>query len=393
MADIWLGTQERSEFVPCVDVGASNARVGYVESGSFLNGGAFAEKSTTGHKEYSYGWHRKDRDALRFILELASDVHGTGLIHWNPPEALDRNVLPAYFSAPRLAANPRSDSPSLIPGYRPLILPTLANVNNLPGRSAGYIIDSEPYVNNGRSIYITVPPASVLHFGYKGQPRGSATFRMVKFDRNGYAYSYVDVKPTPYDDPKLTNVEISGDDCSGVRVYLTRSTYDESSISLAGITAQILDKGAPAPIGRFYIGDGHSGCRFKSWPGTSLPGRIADKMGLGLTAEFIEVGAWETDANETENDVSSYFATLARDPDELALGPIQRNADGAPLSYDVRWPDGVLGKYTSLVINDKWPWLVDSYQLTYGGVRTFYQPTLTRNAESLVINAPEIVEI
>lgn len=393
MADIWMGTQERAEFVPCVDLGANASRVGFIDNGVFLNGGAYSEKSTTGHKEYSYAWHRKDRDALKFILELSNDVHGTGLIHWNPPEAMDRNVLPSYFSAPRIAANKYSDAPSFLRDQRPLLVNTPNNVNELPNKSAGYRITSDPYVNPGQSIYIPIPPTSVLHFGYKGVATGSAIMRMIQFDKRGQVGAYTDVTPIDYLSPTLTNAVVFGTEYSGVRIYLTRWDERESSMILSGLTAQVIPISSPNPTGRWSLGEGHSGCRFKGWPGMSLPGRMADKMGLGLTAEFIEVGAWETDANETENDVSTLFATLARDPDQLVNGAIARNVDGAPVSFNVRWPDGVKGVYTALTINSQWPYLVDSYNVTYGGVKTFFQPPVERDSNSLIINAPEIVEL
>jgi hypothetical protein len=284
---MWLGTQEHAEWVPCVDVGAVTSRVGWMASGSFLNGGAYQDKSTTGHKEYQYGWQRKDIDALRFITDLSNDVHGRGLIHWNPPEAMDRNVLPIYHSIPRMAAEIGSDSPSLIAGYRPLILSTPRNINpGLPAKSAGYKILNDPYVNPGQSIYIPIPPGFVLHFGAKGSSRGSACFRVIKFDKAGHIADYENVYPIGYSTDALTNLEVAGSEYSGVRIFLTRSTTDESTMLLSGMLAQILAEGTPAPVGQFYSGDGHSGCRFSSWPGMSLPGRIANKMGVALTAQL-----------------------------------------------------------------------------------------------------------
>lgn len=389
---IWLGTQEHSEWVPCVDVGAVTSRTGWIATGSFLNGGAYQQKSTTGHKEYQYGWQRKDRDALRFITDLSNDVHGTGLIHWSPPESMDRNVLPVYHSIPRMAANEGSDSPSLIPGYRPALLSTPNNLNpGLPAKSAGYKILNEPYVNPGQSIYIAIPPGYTLHFGAKGTARGSACFRVLKLDRTGQVVEYSDLSLLDYDTNALTNLAVRGAQYGGVRIFLTRSTRDEASVTLSGLLAQILPDGEPAPVGQFYSGDGHSGCRFSSWPGMSLPGRIADKMGLGLTAQFTEVGAWEREPNETENDMSSLFSMIARDPELILYGPISRDTDQAPLSFAVRWPDGVQGRYTALAKNSTWPHLVDSWQITYGDVRTYLQPRITRNEKSVIINAPEIV--
>lgn len=60
----------------------------------------------------------------------------------------------------------------------------------------------------------------------------------------------------------------------------------------------------------------------------------------------------------------------------------------------VQWPNGILGSYTTLVLNTTFA-TVDSYSLTYPGLNgtvTITQPTVTRDADGSVINAPPLVQ-
>lgn len=78
----------------------------------------------------------------------------------------------------------------------------------------------------------------------------------------------------------------------------------------------------------------------------------------------------------------SFYAQFARNPDQIVVGNIVYNGDGATTSASVVWPDGTPGTFTSLVLSTAVPGAVDSYQITYGdpAVVTYVQPTVTRDA-------------
>lgn len=85
------------------------------------------------------------------------------------------------------------------------------------------------------------------------------------------------------------------------------------------------------------------------------------------------------------------YASLARDPDLLWVGVITRDANGAPTSADVVWPDGTAGTYTGTA-STAFPGLIDSYTLTYAGTVTvtYTQPAVTRNAAGDMVTRPAI---
>lgn len=85
---------------------------------------------------------------------------------------------------------------------------------------------------------------------------------------------------------------------------------------------------------------------------------------------------------------------VARDPEQLIVGTVTRNADGAATSAPVVWPDGTPGTYTADEVSEDFPGAVDAYHITYGSpaTKTYTQPAVTRDDDGAVISAPAIVE-
>lgn len=86
--------------------------------------------------------------------------------------------------------------------------------------------------------------------------------------------------------------------------------------------------------------------------------------------------------------VLSQNMALAATPEVLMVGTITRDTDGAPLSADVAWPDGVTGTFAGAP-SATFPGVVDSYTLTHGA-DTYTQPLVTRNASGEITAKPAI---
>ncbi|UXM93318.1 hypothetical protein [Paenarthrobacter sp. JL.01a] len=95
--------------------------------------------------------------------------------------------------------------------------------------------------------------------------------------------------------------------------------------------------------------------------------------------------------NSLEDDLAAALLQLARDPDALFSGSVVRNADGAATSAQVVWPDGSTGVFAGTTSED-WPGAVESYTITKTGtpVRTYTQPTVTRNESGKITTRPAI---
>jgi hypothetical protein len=96
--------------------------------------------------------------------------------------------------------------------------------------------------------------------------------------------------------------------------------------------------------------------------------------------------------NQLEDDLDAALLQLARDPSQLFAGAITPDANGAPISAVVEWPDGVGGTYSGTA-SVSFPGSVSAYTVTRIGspTVTFTQPAVTRDAISgAVTNRPPI---
>lgn len=100
----------------------------------------------------------------------------------------------------------------------------------------------------------------------------------------------------------------------------------------------------------------------------------------------------EDPLNALEQDLAKALVQLARDPEQLFAGAVGRDANGAPTSAVIEWPDGITGTYAGTASVSS-PGAVSAYTITRAGspTVTFTQPAVTRDpATGLVTNRPPI---
>ncbi len=88
--------------------------------------------------------------------------------------------------------------------------------------------------------------------------------------------------------------------------------------------------------------------------------------------------------------VSTMSLQLARTPEDIIVGAITRDGNGAPTSAGVVWPGGTTGTFTGTP-SGTFPGSLDSYTITYGTTRTYTQPTVTRDGNGNITTQPAIV--
>lgn len=89
--------------------------------------------------------------------------------------------------------------------------------------------------------------------------------------------------------------------------------------------------------------------------------------------------------------LNAALTALARDPSALFSGSVTRDANGAPTSAVVQWPDGAAGVYAGTV-SGTFPGAIDAYTITRvtTGTATYTQPTVTRDGTGNITNRPNI---
>ena len=102
--------------------------------------------------------------------------------------------------------------------------------------------------------------------------------------------------------------------------------------------------------------------------------------------------------NARDELLEAALVQLARDPESLFAGAITRNADGAPTSAVVQWPEKengqpVTGTYSGTA-SVSFPGSISSYtitRITNAGTITYTQPAVTRDATTgNITNRPPI---
>jgi len=271
---MYFGNKERMAWVKAPAFDTDISKVGWNVEGLFLNGGAYARKSTTSHKRYQFAWNLSSQEDIYGVLDYADGLYGDGLIYFLDPFASETNVLPSFWAAPRLQAE---DAPSLVIDKTPTLVDTAANANNYPTKSAVYTFVAD---DEFAELWIPIPVGYTLHLGVHGSATSTAA---VMYTPDGDTATDVTLLSTTT--TQLTNVTVTG--TTGV----TLSAVGEGQLTLAGLVVQVLPTGTAAPVGTFISGRGHSGCRFVSSPQIQGYSSALDKV--GATAILVETGAWE----------------------------------------------------------------------------------------------------
>ena len=267
--NMWFGTRERMSWVPCPAINADISHEGWSDSGTYLGGGGYARGSRAAHKVYGLSWNTASREEVYSVVDYASGAYGSGLIYFLDPFVADANVLPEQWSAP---GKVDSNGPSLL---TTAALPTVANTSTntigLPVRTATYTV-----ANNGKEIWVPVPPGHALYLGWHGSRTSTGTVQA-----NGAAVTALAVNSAT-----LTNTIVTPTG-GGVTLRL----WGSGQVTIAGLMAQVLPTGSPHPTGRWILGRGHSGCRFQERP--KVVGLSAALDRVSARATLIETGDWE----------------------------------------------------------------------------------------------------
>jgi hypothetical protein len=96
----------------------------------------------------------------------------------------------------------------------------------------------------------------------------------------------------------------------------------------------------------------------------------------------------------TRAELSATYLSLkqaAKNPDLLIAGAVTLDGSDQVTSAVVQWPDGTPGTLT-ITARDA-TGAITNYNITYGSpvTKTYTQPTITRNANGVATNVPQIV--
>lgn len=274
---LYFGTRERMTWIPCpaINAGLGNSR--WIASGGFLNGGAYQRQSTIGAKTYAFSWNPQEADGLYELGGYFDGIHGTGPFYFVDPFAAKTNMLPSFLASPATMAG---DAPSFGGTQRVTRTPTGATLLGYPAMSGQLSVSAAfgPYA----SYTFPVPGGYNLHLGVHGTASGSA--RVTATPDGG---SSVSLPMMSVSSPQRTNTILPGGTWYSVTIA------GEGVLTLAGLIGQILPVGETPQPGNFIPGQGNTGVRLSGNPTVTGYSAAITNASIGMTAEFVETGAWE----------------------------------------------------------------------------------------------------
>ena len=262
---VWFGTEKDMGWVPAPLTGASLQNVFWRASGVFLNGGGFQRQSHVHHKEMSLSWAVQNLADLDAVIRAFNS--GERMYYLDPVTA-QYNAVPPYW------AQYQDEAPDLFP--------TLTESNPITGTNTlGYSTKTRQYTVNkavSSQLKLVVPTGYKLYFGVHGARTGTAEFVL-----NSAACT-----PLTTTDSTRTNVVLNGG-----QTY-TFGVRGEGTVTINGLIGAIRPDTDPAlGSGGFITGHGTTGLALKGEPQLTEYSAGIPNAQIGLSADLIEVGAWE----------------------------------------------------------------------------------------------------
>jgi hypothetical protein len=277
---MWFGTRDYMTWVVCPAVNVVASKTGVFTKTEYLSGGANIKRSTNAYKGYELSWEMKARGEIRVITDFADQLFGTGAIYWADPFVMDTNMLPQSVAAPFLGGH----DGIILSGKteRPMLVKTDANSYGYPTQSAVYSVGTE----SKPSTWVPIPPGYTAWVGAHGVAGSGGTVRVTPTTL-GYALGTpVDLTLLSVVAPIRVNQSFASSSYDGIIVGLGGS----GTVTLSGITVQLLPTGTTPSTGPYISGQGNSGCSFAEQPELTQYNAALDKVGLSV--QLVETQQW-----------------------------------------------------------------------------------------------------
>lgn len=290
---MWFGNVAHAQWVPHPSSGMIRGHEGYSEELAFANGGLWIERSAGSHAVYEMSFPVSDSslyEGIEAFERFASGEWGTDYIRFVDPMQADVNLLTAQWASPGLIEAGWKG----IHGGTPTFSDTSTNTYHKPPRKAVYAVtvtaNAVPTTQN--SVFtILIPPTYQLNFGASGTKTGDAVLRIQPINLDGTLASVADVTMTSDSAAPAFSNTFSGATYKAVRIYVTRTTSNASTITLTSMWAQVTLIGVAGTISRHIPGKGHSGLRFRG-TGRAETYLLGRNHLTGASISFAEVEPW-----------------------------------------------------------------------------------------------------
>lgn len=293
---MWMGNLQHAQWVPCPATGAQRSRTHYEERQDFMNGGVWIDRSTGGSVGYQFDFPVQDAseyDGIEAFTRFQSGEYGTDYIRFIDPMVRDQNLFNEAWAAPGLAEVGAKAIGGSTVAYTDTNASDVANYG-YPARSAVFTITgppASPPVDTGlgsqnSTFTLLVPSGYALHMGAYGATTGDGELYSQTY--SGGVWAAPATVTLGSGAPSFTETFTGVD---AVRFFIGRSTSNASTVTLAGLWAQVWPTGVTPSIARFIPGKGHSGLVFTG--GGRVENYVmTDRHLVGASIALQEVEPW-----------------------------------------------------------------------------------------------------
>lgn len=300
--DMWFGTQDYATWIQTPQRGADVSAKGWGESGSSLNGGAYAFNSYNTHKEFDFSWRStSSRKEAQTMMSFYSGTFGRGKIYFLDPLTMKTNVLPARWADPSITCD--FEGESLVPGIDPLrVSQTDTDRLQLPVTAAQYQFKNHTQGDpGGVGVFIPIPPGhSAVLWAVSTSTTSDAKIRVGGVSRGGSVTPLAAIPDSTPSDISLNSsgaVEVPATPgVIGVQVWLggvtpgvsVTGTLTVNAIGVEVIPSEEAPNYLTRPRNHWYGGQGNEGVRFLQ-PPTYINNTGRDGGQIEFAATFTEV--------------------------------------------------------------------------------------------------------
>lgn len=101
---LYFGNLRHAEWVKAPAPGMGASSVGMSEELNYAGGGAFVSQTSGSHRVFEKSWPVGQQADFEFLSRFRDGDHGTGLMYWVDPMAMDLNAFPPHVARPELVS-------------------------------------------------------------------------------------------------------------------------------------------------------------------------------------------------------------------------------------------------------------------------------------------------
>lgn len=263
---LYFGSTEHAQFAPSPKSGMRRTKNRRSEEIPLDGGGFYVDSSAqywNGYEmEFPLGSGRGYDGIEVFDRFLSGEFSADPYVRFIDLMHEDENLLTEVWAAPGLSERGWEPIHDTIPTFSA----TGANAYGKPPRKATYPVTlaAAGVPTRANSVFtLIIPPTHKIALGASGTSTGTAVVRVQPINLDGTLAAPVDLTLLADATAPALGSTFSGATYKALRIYITRTSSADSTLTLAALWAQCVLIAVTPTIARHIPGKGHSGLKFR----------------------------------------------------------------------------------------------------------------------------------